>query len=113
MADQEKYPASLLNFYRAMIQLRKQTPALIGGEYLPLHENAEETIAFLRQSIPNRQSCLVILNMSDQHQTLKFDLEASSLKCLFSTSINIGSLSQPSRLEIAPFGIYMGELSNY
>ena len=113
VADQEKYPASLLNFYRAMIQLRKQTPALIGGEYLPLHENAEEYIAFLRQSIPNRQSCLVILNMSDQHQTLKFDLEASSLKCLFSTSINIGSLSQPFRLEIAPFGIYMGELSNY
>ena len=41
-------PNSLLNFYRRMLRLRKQTPALIAGDYTSLHEDATDYLAFLR-----------------------------------------------------------------
>ena len=40
VADQQHDPKSMLNFYKRMLRLRKQTPALIVGDYTPLHETA-------------------------------------------------------------------------
>ncbi|MCI0579696.1 MAG: alpha-glucosidase, partial [Chloroflexi bacterium] len=50
LADQLDDPASLLNFYRRLLRLRRQTPALIAGDYQPLHETAVDYLAFLRQT---------------------------------------------------------------
>ncbi len=52
VAEQMDDPDSLLNFYRRMLRLRKGTPALIAGDYTPLHEEAEDYLAFLRRSPP-------------------------------------------------------------
>jgi alpha-glucosidase len=46
--EQQADPHSLLHFYRRMIHLRRQTPALVAGEYHPIHENATNYLAFLR-----------------------------------------------------------------
>ena len=80
VADQEKEPDSLLNFYRRMLRLRRQTPALVEGEYVPLLDGrktrrrgdmeiqgdeeqlAEDCLVFLRKS--REQTCLVALNFS-------------------------------------------------
>jgi hypothetical protein len=93
-----------------MIQLRQQSPALMGVDFKLLHPEAEDYIAFLRQSLPDRQSCLVILNFSNRRLSLIFDLKASSLHCLFSTHIKTGTINQPDAVDIAPFGFYIGEL---
>ena len=50
VAEQMDDPNSLLNFYRRMLRLRKGTPALTAGDYTPLHEEAEDYVAFLRRS---------------------------------------------------------------
>jgi alpha-glucosidase len=111
VADQDKDPASLLNFYRRMLRFRRQTPALITGDYTPLHESAEDYLAFLRRSQADRQTCLVVLNYSDKTHTLTFDLAARAARCLFSTAQTEGTTQALADFKLAPFEIYVGELA--
>jgi alpha-glucosidase len=93
-----------------MLHLRKETPALVAGEYLPLHEDAAGYLAFLRRSRAVDQVCLVVLNFSDQAHTLRFDLKAEAVRLRFSSRVRDGDSDDLSQLSIAPFEIYIGEL---
>jgi alpha-glucosidase len=109
-AAQGRYAESLLHFYRRMLRLRRGTPALIVGDYTPLHKEAEDYLAFLRHSRADSQVCLVVLNMSGRACTLRFDLEAEAAHLLFSSHARDGDLDHLARLPIAPFEVYIGEL---
>lgn len=123
-ADQDRDPASLLNFYRRLLRLRKQTPALIAGNYLPLHEESKEYLAFLRCSPSDHQTCLVVLNLSDQPNTLRFDSlpagaegrptaspgELPKARLLFSSRERPAAVDSLLELSIAPWEIYIAEL---
>lgn len=108
VADQLADPDSLLNFYRQMLRVRRQTPALIAGDYEPLHETAEAYLAFLRRT--EEQTCLVLLNTSDQAQTLAFDLDQPLARLVFSNGRRSGPAADLSRLSLAPFEIFIGEI---
>ena len=108
VADQLDQPDSLLNFYKTMLRLRKETPALIAGDYTPLHEEATAYFAFLRQS--DEQTCLVILNWSAHPRRLAFDLKAKTARLLFSSQAQREVSSDLSQLEVTPFEIYIGQL---
>jgi alpha-glucosidase len=113
VADQEADPHSMLAFYKRMLALRKQTPALIGredsrGDYTPLLEDHEDCFCFLRRA--EDQTCLVVLNYSENAQTLAFELDRAPSRLLFSTQerADAGDLSA---LAIAPFEIYIAALT--
>jgi alpha-glucosidase len=108
VAGQLQESSSLLNTYRSLLRLRKQTPALIEGTYLPLHEDAQEYVAFLRQS--GRQTCLVVLNLSEKALSLSFDLETTRVRTLYATDPGTPQVSLLSSLAVAPFGVFIGEL---
>jgi alpha-glucosidase len=108
VADQTDDPDSMLNFYRRLLHLRRQTPALISGDYEPLDE-AEAYLAFLRRT--EQQRCLVVLNMSDQPHTLNFDLQSDAVCPLFSSRVREDGTDNPAHLTIAPFEIYIAELA--
>lgn len=110
VADQIDDPNSLLNFYKRILRLRKQTPALIAGDYTPIHERARNYLAFLRHSQTDQQTCLVVLNMSEKDHVLRFDLKSRTARCLFSTAREGKDIDDLSQLKIAPFEIYIGEL---
>ena len=75
---QEADPASLLNLYRRLIKLRRATPALAQGTFVPLNAGQSAVAAYLRRTAG--QEVLVLLNMSDQAVNgLKINLEASDL----------------------------------
>ena len=111
VTDQLADPDSMLNFYHRMLRMRKQTPALVAGDYTPLHEDAEDYLAFLRRSQADGQTCLVFLNMSDQARTLSFDLDAHLACFVFSSHVRDGDTDDLSRLTIAPFEIYIAEIA--
>jgi alpha-glucosidase len=110
--EQQNDPRSMLSFYKQLLRLRKQTPALIDGDYRPLHETEEDYFAFLRQSQESGQTCLVILNLSDKSCTLKFDLPSQHARLLFSTHAPAGERVSLEALRIAPFEIFIGELGS-
>jgi alpha-glucosidase len=109
VAAQENDPDALLNFYRALIQMRQRTPALIAGDYAPLLEGNADVLAFLRRS--EAQTCLVVLNFSEQAHTLAFELraDADSAQTIFSNRERADA-TPLTAFEIAPFEIYIGEI---
>ncbi len=107
VAEQEADPNAMLAFYKHLLALRKQTPALIAGDYTPLLEDHVDCLCFLRQT--ESQTCLVVLNFSENAHTLTFDLPPTSSRLLFSSASrpDAGNLSA---LTIAPFEIYIADL---
>jgi len=108
VSDQTGDPASMLSFYKAMIRLRKATPALRRGEYTPLLETCADCLCFLRTT--QDQRCVVVLNFSDASHTLDLGLDAAPSRLLFSSGslVRAGDLRA---LQITPYEIYVAELS--
>jgi alpha-glucosidase len=121
VADQEQDPGSLLNYYRKLLHLRQNTPAIMVGDYRLLHEPADkpaqesadvaadETLAYLRHSEENQQTCLVLLNFSARAHHLRFSLPVPAVQCLFSTHKRPGQVHLPGEIILAPFEVYIGE----
>jgi alpha-glucosidase len=110
VADQQHDPESMLNFYKDLLRVRKKTPALISGAYKSLDETAKDYLAFLRKSDSPQQTCLVVLNLSNQAQRIKFDLPASTAHYIFSTHKSTNESFSLRDLEMAPFEIFIAEL---
>jgi len=105
--EQEKDPASLLTFYRHLLRVRKATPALVEGDYRPVHETVKEVLAFLR-STPE-QKVLVLLNFSEKQLSLDFsDRGIKSARVIFSSAGQ--ATSGLSQFMINPFEIWIAEL---
>jgi alpha-glucosidase len=106
--DQEGDPDSLLNFYRRMLRLRKENPALIGGSYQAYHPRNPRNLAFLRQ-IPE-QTCLVVLNFSDQEAGLVLPDTFDKITSIFSTNSIKDEVRPGRRIHIEPFRLAIFEL---
>jgi alpha-amylase len=71
-------PDSLLNLYRKLVHLRRNTQALSGGSYLPLDTSNFVVGAYLRHS--GNSDVLVVLNMDTSDVTgLKLSIDKSDL----------------------------------
>ena len=110
VADQLDDADSLLSFYHRLLRVRRENPALIAGDYVPLNEDQDDYLAFARSSAAHGQTCLVVLNMSLEARTVAFDLEADSARLLFSSRDRSSETRDLSRIAIAPFEIYIAEI---
>jgi alpha-glucosidase len=90
--DQLVDPDSLLSFYQRLIRARRQLPALVAGEYRPLHETSPDYVAFLRTT--RTQTALVLLNYSNTRHDLHFDVPGKqTARVHFSSGRNNGDLN--------------------
>ncbi|RPI31797.1 MAG: alpha-glucosidase [Chloroflexota bacterium] len=114
VASQEDDPGSLLNFYRRMLRLRRQTPALITGDYTPLlpgHADMKCCLAFLRRT--RGQTCLVILNFCNRKFTLdlrqapEMKTFARQPELIYSSCPRQEGQDDLSQLSISPYEIYI------
>jgi glycosidase len=110
--DQEHNPSSLLNYYRLLLKVRKQNPALIVGEYLPVHTSAEPYFAFLRKS--EEQTDLVVLNFSGRSLDLDFtdvdEIRERKLRILFSSAQRQLTTKPPRGLTMSPYEVLIAEV---
>lgn len=70
VAAQLADPGSMYHWYAQLLALRKTNPALRAGEYVPLDSGNASVVAYARRDKAGN-GVLVLLNMSDQRQTLK------------------------------------------
>ena len=104
VADQEGKANSSLAFYRSLLKLRRETLALIVGDYRPLQLDDPDLLLFLRAS--GEKVCLVALNFSASAGTIDVDpaLPAAG-RTLFGTHRAAGTRLSLPNLGIAPFEI--------
>lgn len=76
---------SILSLYRALIKLRKQTPALVSGAYVPLAAEGE-LLLYKRQD--DKGSLLVALNLGDEPVSVRSGTIGLSGEILLSTSMD-------------------------
>lgn len=109
--DQEEDPGSLLCFYRQLLQVRKETPALILGDYRVIHPRASDYLAFLRSI--EEQAVLVVLNYSSGFLGLRFTSlgKQKILHTLFSSAGRSKVEEFPSNLKMGPFEIYIAKVT--
>lgn len=74
VAKQENDPASILNFYRKMIAVRKQYSTLVYGEYEVIQEEHPAVFGYWRYDLEN--TFCVLINLSDQVQPFELELSA-------------------------------------
>src|SRR6266498_500940 len=110
--DEEHNPASLLNYYKLLLKMRKQTPALIEGEYIPLNNSSSDYFAFLRKT--DQQIVLVVLNFSESSVELDFsrlkEIQGRNLRVLFSSAERLLTTKSPRGLTISPFEVFVAEV---
>ncbi len=105
VADQISDSHSLWNFYRSFLHLRQGLPALQEGDYLPLLEDNENVLAFLRRT--DGQSLFVALNFSDQTQIITPG--DFVLRPVFSTS-NPMIKGSGTEINLSPFQIFIAKI---
>jgi alpha-glucosidase len=111
VAAQAGDPSSLLTFYQRMLRLRRTTPALIAGDYHMLHPQSETYFAFLRHDVGTGQTCLVVLNFSNEEQVVIFDLSDKQPRLLFSSQAREDQPFTLDWLTLAPFEIVIADLA--
>lgn len=102
VAAQQAAPNSLFHFYRKLIALRRQTPALLEGMYQPVTFGANYLLAYLRQT--SAQTVLVVLNFSRRKQRLVLGghLARAKMKLLLSSCPKAAPLRRGNLLHVDP-----------
>ena len=108
VADQDQDPQSLLNFYRRMLRVRHENPALVYGAYQSLEDEAESYLAFVRTT--SQQRCLVLLNMTAEQQHISLKLPVKKVKLILSTHPREDEPQDLENLCLQPFEAYIAEL---
>ena len=100
---------SILNFYKRLIALRHNEPALRDGSYVAVNREDEHVLSFLRKNPGAGDSVLVALNMSAEAQTMSFDLASQGIAG-HSARLLVSLAGHPadvplSRVVLPPFGV--------
>jgi alpha-glucosidase len=78
--SEESDPLSLLNWYRELIRMRRDLPALHDGGEVMLDTTNANVLTYLRTAPDGSKPVVVALNMSDEPQTISLDLAAAGIK---------------------------------
>lgn len=101
-------PQSLLTFYKSLLKLRHTEPALISGDYVTLNPDDRHVFSFLRRAPSGGRSVVVALNMSDQKQTVKFDLKKQNVQgkgvAVLQSNFEPGDRMSLGAVTLPPFG---------
>jgi oligo-1,6-glucosidase len=80
VAAQEKDTNSCLNYFRRMVKLRKETPALIYGKYTLVDKENPDVYAYTREL--DGKKFLVLLNFTSKNATVKTGVDFSKATVL-------------------------------
>ena len=116
VAAEEKDRDSLLDWYKALIQLKKTNPALAWGKNVMLDVENDKVLSWARE-LPDGGQVVVSANFTAEPQTVNLagnESGGSKLKSAHAATLLMspggvapGSLSS---VTLAPFGVYIGQV---
>ena len=102
-------PNSLLNFYKALIRLRKENAALRDGDFSLVNATDHNVLSYMRKS-PEGSAVLVVLNCTASPQTQSFDVRSTQAVTLLSSFAKTGRVVDLKRVMLPPYGSWVGQL---
>lgn len=109
VAEEAKDPASILQFYKQVLELRHTNQALLKGGYKAINQSNDNVLSYLR--VAGNHGVVVALNMSSAPQKMGLELKRngfSSAKML----VRSGDYTLvANKLFLPPFGVFIGELT--
>ncbi|HKW39931.1 MAG TPA: alpha-glucosidase [Gemmatimonadales bacterium] len=100
---------SVLSVYKAVLRLRHQNPAVREGSYIALNPSDPNVMSYLRRY--KTDAVLVVINMSGQDQTARFDLTAQGLEHAAARPILQSAASgELGSVKLGPYGIFIAEV---
>ena len=114
VSAEAKDPASILNYYKSLIRLRRTNSAVRDGEFALVNETDKNVLAFIRRA-PDGKTVLVALNFTPSVQKISFDLQSHGVSGAQATTL-VSSFSkegQSSTLKdftLPAYGSYVGQL---
>jgi len=109
VADESRDPESVLVFYKNVLKVRHTNKALLNGSYVPLNENDQNVLSYLRAY--GDQAVLVALNMSGAEQRVNFDVSQRGFSTAKSLVATGKSSVQGDVVTLEPYGVFIGQLS--
>jgi alpha-glucosidase len=112
---EERDPDSIFNFYKRLIALRRELPALRDGDYVAVNRDDANVLAYLRKDAGGADSVLVALNMSAESRTVSFKLKGfgvagSTARVLISAPQLSNSDLSLNVVKLAPFSVLIAEV---
>jgi alpha-glucosidase len=103
----------MLHWYQQIIALKRKDPALHEGAETMLNTRDEHVLSWLRKSA-NGEAVIVACNLSDQPQTISFDLSTEGIHGTVVTTLmkTPGAADPPSlrSVQLGPYGVYIGKV---
>lgn len=112
VADEERNPNSLLNWYKKLIALKKTNPAFTQGNNVMLDTANTRVLSWLRQA-PSGEQVVVSTNFTAEPQTVNLTHGAALHSTHAETLLKSPGGADPTSLEevhLAPFGVYIGQV---
>jgi alpha-glucosidase len=113
VAEEVRDDDSLLNWYKQLIQLRRDNPALHSGNLTLLNTTDTKVLSWLRQT-PGQPAVVVACNFTPEPQKISFDLSQQGIASKQAkTLLKTPGSSDPAALDavnLPPFGVYIGQV---
>jgi alpha-glucosidase len=110
---ESKDPDSLLNWYKRLIELRRQNAALRMGKEMMIDNDNASVLSWVRQA-PDGTAVVVSCNFTASPQTVSLDLTRQGISGKrLKTLIKTPGAADPAALTsvaLPPFGVYMGRV---
>ncbi len=116
---EEADPASLLNWYRKLIDLHHSNATINTGEYLTINRDDQNVLIIIRKPkvvSPTNPILVILCNLSGQPQhlsiktdTMKLHLRGSFLRTVVRTDNGMGTMHLES-MTLPPYIAYIGEM---
>jgi alpha-glucosidase len=112
---EEAEPASLLDWHKQLIAMRKDNPTLRDGKMVMLDRQNPSVLSYVREGVAAHPAVVVALNFTAEPQTISLDLKTAnisgtSIKTLLTDAPSLGRTSSVSNITLPPYASWVGSV---
>ena len=113
VATEERDSESLLNWYKAIIRLKKTVPAFENGANIMLDTENTKVLSWMRQA-PGAPQVVAAVNFTGKEQTVNLAESGAGMRAKrVKTLLKTPGEAEPKALDqitLGPYGVYIGEV---
>lgn len=108
-------PNSLLNWYKQLMDLRRDNPALHNGGIVMLNRDDANVLAYVRTAPAGAHPVIVAMNMSGQSKTVSLDaseagVRGSTVYTLAASEPGLAKVNSLTSLTLPPYSAWIGSV---